>query len=75
MLQGDNFGIQHISSKVDPENHLAHQLLGSAVQQKGEVTAGNQQFVEQLQLPYNATDEDIRDALCKTLHRDPVQLN
>ena len=69
-MQGYDLDIQHIPGKVNPADHLSRQLLKDAAERKGLVTKENQQFVEQLRVPCDATDVEIQDALCKTFERE-----
>ena len=59
IMQGYDLDIQHIPGKVNPVDHLSRQLLKEAAERKGLVTKENQQFIEQLTLPREATDVEI----------------
>ena len=70
IMQRYDLDIQHIPGKVNSADHLSRQLLKESPERKGLVTKENQQFVEQLRVPRDATDVEIQDALCKIFQKE-----
>lgn len=70
ILQGYNLEIQHIPGKINTANHLSRQLKNETAHQKGQVNTENREFVEQIQVLQDTSDDQIIDALSKVLRRD-----
>ena len=55
--------IRHIPGKKNPADSLSRQLISDALVRKGSVKDANEEYVMQLRVPDNATDEEIQSAL------------
>ena len=64
--------ICHILGQKNPEDSLSGQLISDALVRKGSVKDANQEYVMQLRVPSNATDDQIQSAL-HTLFNSNIQ--
>ena len=71
VLQGYNVDIQHISGKKNPADFLSSQLITDALVRKSSIADANAEYVQQLRVLENTTNEQIQDALYKLFNSSP----
>ena len=63
IMQGYDLEIVHIPGKINPADHLSRQLLSDAAERKGLVRKDQKNFVRNLRVPADATDDEIQNAI------------
>ena len=69
IMQGYDLEIVHIPGKVNPADHLSRQLLSDAAERKGLVRKDQKNFVRNIRVPADATDNQIQDALRRVFQK------
>ena len=59
ILQGYNVEVGHILGEKNPADSLSRQLISDALVRKGSVKDANEEYVMQLRVPDNATNDQI----------------
>ena len=70
ILQSYNVGIQHIPGKRNPADSLSRQSVTDALVKKSSVHDANEAYVQQLRVPEDATDDQIKEALAKLFQKN-----
>ena len=63
ILQGYDLEIRHIPGRINPADALTRQIRGVDTEYSGEVKKQDEEWVQQMRVPSNATDEDIQKRL------------
>ena len=63
ILQGYDLEIRHIPGRINPADALTRQIRGVDTEYSGEVKKQDEEWVQQMRVPSNATDEDIQRRL------------
>ena len=71
VLQGYNVDIRHIPGEKTPADSPNRQLITDALVRKFSVTHDNAEYVQQLRVLENTTNEQIQDALYKLFNSSP----
>ena len=69
-MQSYNVDIQHIPGKRNPADSLSRQSVTDALVKKSSVHDANEAYVQQLRVPEDATDDQIREALTKLFQKN-----
>ena len=70
ILQSYNVDIQHIPGKRNPADSLSRQSVTDALVKKSSVHDANEAYVQQLRVPEDATDDQIKEALAKLFQKN-----
>ena len=70
ILQSSIVDIQHIPGKSNLADSLSRQSVTDALVKKSSVHDANEAYVEQLPVPEDATDDQIKEALTKLFQRN-----
>ena len=70
ILQSYNIDIQHIPGKRNPADSLSRQSVTDALVKKSSVHDANEAYVQQLRVPEDATDDQIKEALAKLFQKN-----
>ena len=60
ILQGYDLEIRHIPGRINPADALTRQIRGVDTENSGEVKKQDEEWVQRMRVPSNATDEDIQ---------------
>ena len=63
ILQGYDLDIRHIPGRINPADALTRQIRGVDTEYSGKVKKQDEEWVQRMRVPSNATDEDIQRRL------------